>query len=691
MDGLKILAFLLTIAVGIKCQNMTSGPLPPMQMAHRVTLDQMGKYVLRWTPGKDEIVFEVHVATTGYVGLGFSPNGGMKGSDIIIGGVDDTTKEVYLKDRSASGNEVPKVDDTQNVKLLAGQQNDTHTILRFSRPWITCDNKGDMDLSKEDTTRIIWAYGTSDPSKGDPMAISYHTQRGTKSLFLNEPRLQMPNFGSDVQTWDLRSPNITLPNDLKTLYWCKMFKVPPLPRKTHVIGYVPLIASDNIQHVHHILIYECYIPESAKYFEKWVDVKGTQCFGANMPVSWKYCTTPIVAWAIGSEGGFTPDHVGYPLGEQHGGSTYFMMELHYDNPNLKRGVVDNSGIRIFHTENLRPNDAGILIVGHSVSPIQIVPPGREWMSVGICSSNCTKENIPWSGIKIFAGFLHAHLLGRNMTVRHIRSRKELPVIQRDLSYDFNFQEARNLKKELTVYPGDSFITECGLDSRSRSVPTFGGIGTEEEMCLGFFYYYPRVNLSYCVSGPSRANVFKNLGISEVYPPKQAQAGTVDKYGIDEASETKLAQGFKSGNVTSNPIKLNLAEIFRLVVVKSPSKFQNQTLFDILTSRDTWKDADFVQKFQEAVIRGDHAQTCEQKTDVRGGSLEITEEEIINYPNFQPLQTPREKCKTVNEVGVTGATGATGGILKPLPCPARLPGCNQYRSANNILGNRPSFF
>jgi len=27
-----------------------------------------------------------------------------------------------------------------------------------------------------------------------------------------------------------------------------------------------------------------------------------------------------------------PNHTGMPLGEAHGGSTYFMIETHYDNP-----------------------------------------------------------------------------------------------------------------------------------------------------------------------------------------------------------------------------------------------------------------------------------------------------------------------------------------------------------------------
>ena len=33
------------------------------------------------------------------------------------------------------------------MKLLGGYQNDTHTVLRFSRPWNTCDEGQDYILS----------------------------------------------------------------------------------------------------------------------------------------------------------------------------------------------------------------------------------------------------------------------------------------------------------------------------------------------------------------------------------------------------------------------------------------------------------------------------------------------------------------------------------------------------------------
>lgn len=65
---------------------------------------------------------------------------------------------------------------------------------------------------------------------------------------------------------------------------------------------MPIVQEGNHQHVHHILFYECHLEDSARHYEKWLDVQGAQCYGANMPISWKKCTSPLVAWAIGGEG-----------------------------------------------------------------------------------------------------------------------------------------------------------------------------------------------------------------------------------------------------------------------------------------------------------------------------------------------------------------------------------------------------
>ncbi|KAG0721915.1 DBH-like monooxygenase protein 1 [Chionoecetes opilio] len=202
--------------------------MPEVTFMHTLVLDTQGSFLMLWTPREDDIVFEIQVGTTGYVGLGFSPTGGMTGADIVLGWVDDNDQDTY-----AEANGAPTIDNSQDVTLLGGYQNATHTVIRFSRPWNTCDGEQDYILS-EDTVRVIWAYSGRDPT--DARRLHYHDARGTKSLYLQSPQFELPAMGPDVKTWDFLSPNVSLPEDLDTLYWCKIYKIPPMPRKSHMIG-----------------------------------------------------------------------------------------------------------------------------------------------------------------------------------------------------------------------------------------------------------------------------------------------------------------------------------------------------------------------------------------------------------------------------------------------------------------------
>ncbi len=77
---------------------------------------------------------------------------------------------------------------------------------------------------------------------------------------------------------------------------------------------------------------------------------------------------------MGSEGETLPAHVGIPLGEDHGGATYFMLETHYDNPAIHQDIVDHSGMRIFYTDKLREYDTGMLLLGSEVNFLHLIPP-----------------------------------------------------------------------------------------------------------------------------------------------------------------------------------------------------------------------------------------------------------------------------------------------------------------------------
>lgn len=42
----------------------------------------------------------------------------------------------------------------------------------------------------------------------------------------------------------------------------------------------------------------------------------------------------------------------------------------------------------------------------------------------------------------------------------------------DENYDFNYQQSRILKDEMTILPGDSLITECYYDASKQNAPSF---------------------------------------------------------------------------------------------------------------------------------------------------------------------------------------------------------------------------
>nr|XP_027217094.1 DBH-like monooxygenase protein 1 [Penaeus vannamei] len=633
--GIVLAAHNVGVASSVGVVGLSSDSLPPLAFVHRAMMDQRGAYFMLWTPLEERLVVEVQVATRGYVGLGFSPTGGMKGADVVLGWVDDKGF-LHFQDRYAFGLLTPSIDESQDYTLLGGYENDTHTVLRFSRPWRTCDAVHDFQLSG-DTVRVIWSYDEQDPTTQD--RIGMHSHRGTKSLYLREPKLAPLRSSRDIRHWDILSPNVNLPDDLRTLYWCKLYKIPNLTEKTHVVGYVPIIEETNLQHVHHMLLYECHLPNSNKHLEKFVAAKGAQCYDRNMPFSWSACNTPIVAWAVGSEGEMFPDHVGVPLGEEHGGATYFMLEIHYNNPNLRKGVVDSSGVRIMYSEKLRQHDAGILTLGHTVSPTHIIPPGQKWTTVALCTADCTDETLPTNGINVFQGFLHAHLLGSSISITQIRKGRELPNVFKDMSYDFNYQQARVLKEEMKVMPGDSLIVKCGYDSTKRKMPTFGGFSTEDEMCLAFLTYYPRVNLSGCYSRPDMALVFDTFGIQDLFD------NDMNIFNDQSFSEEFINEEVENSSLTrmkdrvNEPVDIHLGNIYRYIIAKAPQRYFNTSFYDILHDKATWQDTRMISTLQEMIVYGQHEPSCENHGRIIIDRLP----KKVKYPNFIPLHRDEQQC------------------------------------------------
>jgi hypothetical protein len=83
-----------------------------------------------------------------------------------------------------------------------------------------------------------------------------------------------------------------------------------------------------------------------------------------------------------------------------------------------------------------------------------------------------------------------HQAGRAIRTRVLRDGTELKPLMQNKYYDFNFQSFETLPEEREILPGDAFITECHYNTQDKTTPTVFGESTSEEMCMGFFAYYP---------------------------------------------------------------------------------------------------------------------------------------------------------------------------------------------------------
>lgn len=88
--------------------------------------------------------------------------------------------------------------------------------------------------------RIIWAFHKSEPVGGavGPKSLPQHgiSSRGTQSLYLVQRADQdVPGPEETARIWELRNPAVEPPAPGETLYWCRVFSIPAITRKHHLI------------------------------------------------------------------------------------------------------------------------------------------------------------------------------------------------------------------------------------------------------------------------------------------------------------------------------------------------------------------------------------------------------------------------------------------------------------------------
>ncbi|ODM90036.1 DBH-like monooxygenase protein 1 [Orchesella cincta] len=421
-------------------------------------LDSEQSYLLKWNVSLTEkrIYFEVTANTTGYIGFGISPTGGMAGADIFIAGV----------------------------------------------------HPNGTEYSSDATVRVIYAMGETDD------LVFHGPNKGTKSInfFLEDASFDSEGYDS----FDLIAKSEMPAQD--TTYWCTLHKVPAFSEKQHVVAFEPVLkGSLALAHTHHFTLFKCVVPDNInadELFGPFVESgEGHHCFENpnNFPTS--YCREQAVyGWSKGGKWTIFPSNVGYPVPDKLNRNEYYSIETHFDNPRNLSGLVIESGIRAHYTKELREHDAGLLIVNHDTSPVLTIPPNsKNFIVSGHCSSACTENELPEDGVTNFNNLFHSHLAGRKMKLRHFRGNNELSWVDVDDQYDFNYQQNKPLSTYVKVERGDQLTVECTYDI-SKNLDdkiVVGGLSTREEMCEAVLWYWPKTELIVCGSSKNSPAISSN--------------------------------------------------------------------------------------------------------------------------------------------------------------------------------------
>ncbi|XP_017029293.1 tyramine beta-hydroxylase [Drosophila kikkawai] len=461
---------------------------------HEIYLDDK-EIKLSWMVDwyKQEVLFHLQNAFNEqhrWFYLGFSKRGGLADADICFfenqNGFFNAVTDTYT---SPDGKWVRR-DYQQDCEVFKMDE----FTLAFKRKFDTCDP---LDLRlHEGTMYVAWARGETELALEDhqfplPNVTAPH-EAGVKMLqLLRADKILIPE--SDLDQVEITLKEAPIPNK-ETTYWCHVQRLDSvIHHRHHIVQFEPLIRTPGI--IHHMEVFHC---EAGEHEE--IPLYNGDC--EKLPAKAKVCSKVMALWAMGASTFTYPPEAGLPIGGP-GFNPYVRLEVHFNNPEMKAGLVDNSGFRIKMSKVLRQYDAAVMELGLEYTDKMAIPPGQTAFPLsGYCVADCTKAALPATGIIIFGSQLHTHLRGVRVLTRHFRGDQELREVNRDDFYSNHFQEMRTLHYKPRVLPGDALVTTCYYNTKGDKTAALGGFSISDEMCVNYIHYYPATKLEVCKSSVS---------------------------------------------------------------------------------------------------------------------------------------------------------------------------------------------
>ncbi|HWB74355.1 MAG TPA: hypothetical protein VG755_05355 [Nannocystaceae bacterium] len=340
-------------------------------------------------------------------------------------------------------------------------------------------NDSAADSGSEGTSNTsTTSPSTSDPSGSPTTASTSATTSAESTMGTTDPATTDPSetdggsgeSGNDeeIEVWELRTDGF-MPPQQETHYACFSFTF-PTEQLHHIVGIVPQVTSPIVHH------YVLSLADSEVQLDP-----NNSCVEWPAHILW--------AWAPGIEAIDLPPEAGFLVGHQ-GPSVTFILQVHYNNP-LAMPFADDGGIDLHVTKQLRPNRAGIFTQGDILS-IYIPGGNPAFEYTAVCGSDVT-ANLLTEPIHVFASFLHAHQIGRQLWTSVIRDGSTMELARDD---PFSFDTQNFQPVDFDVMPGDRLETHCVYDSSGMGA-VMGGEDSNDEMCINFMMYYPWIPSEAC--------------------------------------------------------------------------------------------------------------------------------------------------------------------------------------------------
>ncbi|ODM90115.1 DBH-like monooxygenase protein 1 [Orchesella cincta] len=425
-----------------------------------------------------------------YVALGLTKKGRVEqGNDVVVTGIEANGRP-FVADMVALNERSAVQDRNQDWKLVDGRRLDNGgSRITIQRGFDACDEQD--TTFNTDLIHVVWGQGGVQ-SVLSQLEINF--QNGSRQIYFLDPIIvpKPPAEGENVGTFRISRRFLLPPRH--TSYWCSVHRVnATLPTKHHIVGFAPYFENElGRKHIHHQVIFRCIAPpgaDSEQMFQPFADQIGEECYiNNNTQLPYFHCAEYVMESAVGGKAVPFSDAVGFALGGEPNPVEYFLYQTHYDNPEVRADMEIETGVDFIYSSRLRPNEGGVLLTGLATFGQWAMPPlTTEFDVAGSCNPRCTTTMFPPEGVDVFAIRLHSHLT-RRVRIKHFRGGVELPYIQNDDNYDFNYQQWRWLYNPVKLLPGDQVTVQCGFDNtwKNDSSSTVSGFSTRDEMDLDSF-------------------------------------------------------------------------------------------------------------------------------------------------------------------------------------------------------------